>query len=212
MRSRKDISASYGRLSVLSVEGGFALCACSCGSDTFKCRVSNLRNGSTKSCGCLRREVGVRTRTHGQTKTNLYKNWQQMLSRCNNPMDKSYTNYGGRGITVCNRWEDSFENFALDVGQRPGPNFSLDRKDNNGPYSPENCRWATKTQQSRNRRCALQVTIGQETKSLKEWCDKFGVNYWTAYGRIKRLGWTGDDAVTTSARIAGLPNKQPEVA
>lgn len=188
MNCKPQVGGSYGRLVVRAIEGKFATCVCECGQPGFVCRVANLKNGTTKSCGCLRREVGARTRTHGQTKTALYKTWQEMLSRCGNPDNKSYTDYGGRGISVCDRWAASFLNFAQDMGARPGPAFTIDRKDNNGNYEPGNCRWATKVEQTRNRRNAVTVTLQGTTKPLKVWCEELGINYFTAHRKIRREG------------------------
>lgn len=128
---------------------------------------------------------------HRMTGSPEYKSWQAMRSRCENAADKDYAKYGGRGIAVCARWA-SFSNFILDMGIKPSVAHTLDRENNDGPYSPENCRWATKTEQTRNRRNAVNVTLNGVTKPLKVWCDELGVNYFTAHRQLRRMGRTAE--------------------
>lgn len=132
---------------------------------------------------------------HGMANTPEYRSWQDMHSRCSNPKDISFANYGGRGIAVCARWS-SFPHFYADMGARPGPNYSLDRyPDNNGDYSPGNCRWATQGQQLRNTRRTRNFTLYGMTKCLKDWCHDFGKEPQLVSKRLK-LGWTIEDALT----------------
>lgn len=196
MNCKPFVGAIYGRLLVTGLDGKFAVCRCACGGNNhFTTRTANLKNGSTKSCGCLRREAGLRNKTHGQTKTPEYRVWNQLRARCNDPKDKSFPVYGGRGIKVCSRWEASFEAFKEDMGPRPSPTHSIDRKDNDGDYSPGNCRWATKLEQTRNRRCAVNVSHAGVTLPLQVWCDRYQADYSTVHSRLFKHGWSLDLAL-----------------
>lgn len=129
-------------------------CKCSCGIDIVAW-ASSLVSGNTKSCGCLQRKrTSEASTTHGEghTATAEYRCWTHIKTRCYNPRIKNFDCYGGRGITVCERWRDSFENFLADMGRRPSPNHSIDRYPNpDGNYEPSNCRWATRSQQEQNK-------------------------------------------------------------
>jgi hypothetical protein len=138
-------------------------------------------------------------RKHGASSTPTYKTWKRMRSRCNDLNNPMYVNYGGRGITVCERW-DSFELFLQDMGQRPSPDYSLDRIDNELGYFPQNCRWADRVTQARNRRSTIMLVVDGVRKSLIEWATLYDIGPITIQHRIKVLGWTVHDAVCVPPR------------
>lgn len=138
------------------------LCLCDCGN--YKVALgSHLRNGTTKSCGCLQREqrqiIGGHSRTHGMSRTLEYKIYTNMIQRCYNPNNPRYKNYGGRGIIVCARWLNSVEDFLKDIGKRPGPGYSIERMDNNGNYELGNWKWGTEFEQANNRRLSFRCKL-----------------------------------------------------
>jgi hypothetical protein len=185
---------TFGRLTVVTcatrrMRNQMAfVCQCACGKRTVVPSYA-LRSGAIKSCGCLRLDT-VRTRftTHGKTHTTEHSIWTGMLNRCRNPKIAAYVHYGGRGITVCDRWRSSFTLFLSDMGPRPSWKHSIDRIDNDGPYSPENCRWATPSQQANNSRHNRRITHDGVTKNIGQWAKSLGVTKETINARLKRTG------------------------
>lgn len=162
------------------------LCRCSCGNERIV-YVSGLISGHSKSCGCLRdRLAKTRATTHGQSRSRIYRLWDSMLRRCNNPQTHNYSNYGARGITVCERWED-FEIFYQDMGEPP-KGCSIERIDNSKGYSKDNCKWATVTEQARNRRTNVTLTLQGRTMCLAQWAEEKGMKP-NLIGDRYRQGW-----------------------
>lgn len=183
----------FGRWTALSRISGQRkwLCKCECG--TVKTvSTSHLRQGKSKSCGCLDRELAsARAKTHGMSGTAEHRTWMSMKDRCCRANAAHYECYGGRGITVCDRWLNSFESFYDDMGPKPSVHHSIDRIDVNGNYEPGNCRWATIKQQRRNRRTNIIVSYFGKEVCLAEAAELCGISRYTLSKRIK-LGWEGD--------------------
>lgn len=180
------VGKKYGRLKIASfvdpvLYPGLCVCKCDCGNEVQKL-VYNLKSGGTKSCGCRSGNT-----KHGGRGTRTYRVWKHMKNRCLNPKNQDFKNYGGRGIVVCDEWKSSFPSFLRDMGECP-PWFSIERKDVNGNYCPGNCEWIPVERQSKNRRCAIRLTINNETKLMTEWCDVFSVSRDVVYARMRK-GW-----------------------
>jgi hypothetical protein len=165
----------------------------------------------TKSCGCLQRErTSAAKATHGRTNTVEHIIWRNIRARCNNPRNRQYSDYGGRGIRVCDEWSKSFEAFLADMGERPAPHLSLDRIDNDGNYEPSNCRWATREEQQRNTRKSLIFQIHGESMALPEIVEKTGLPYHRIYRRL-REGRTIQQAIGDAAFRAMLVPRRDKV-
>jgi len=196
------VGKKFGRLLVIdraeNTPQGQArwLCLCDCGNKHIAKSIV-LRRGISKSCGCLNLEsLSKRQRIHGHTingTSPTFHSWAGMMARCSNPLHKAFHLYGGRGILVCERWH-TFSNFLEDMGVKP-EGLSLDRIDNSLSYSPENCRWATPSQQARNKRNNRMLTLNGETKCLQEWAEIVGITQSSLACRLK-TGWSIEDALT----------------
>jgi hypothetical protein len=191
---------TFDRLRVTAYAGKLSndqwwLCQCECGT-TLKVGAQQLQRRATRSCGCIAREmIGALRRRHGMADSPEHRTWRHMIERCNSPADRSYARYGGRGVRVCERWLQSFENFFADMGSRPSPEHSIDRIDNAKGYEPSNCRWATRVQQSRNRSIVKPVTIAGVTLTLPEWAERVNLPLGCIRARLSR-GWSPEDAVS----------------
>src|SRR5882724_4491981 len=159
---------TFGRLTVIShIKYGKWKCRCECG-NLREVAGADLRKGKSNSCGCLQLEIAAQSsKTHGMSKSPEYRAWSNSNDRCSDP-GKNHKWYGSRGIIVCDRWKYSFENFIADMGARPSPEHSIDRQNNDGNYEPGNCRWATKLEQSNNRRNNIVVKFRGEEMTLKQ--------------------------------------------
>jgi len=199
----------YGRLTVVGIEGKTRdkhECLCDCGKTTMVI-LSALRSGNTKSCGCYRVDDVKNRFTKHSAKAERkaspeYTSWQLMKDRCLNPNNNTFEYYGGGGVTVCDRWRDSFENFIEDMGEKPTPSHTIDRKNGSKTYSPNTCRWATKREQSRNRKDSIMFTLGDKTKHLADWSEQFGIPYRIVRKRVWR-GWSELRALTTLPKPIG---------
>ena len=138
--------------------------------------------------------------THGMSRTPEYQAWRNMKKRCFNPNTKQYSDWGGRGITVCDRWKNSFENFLADMGLKPTPKHSIDRINNDDDYCLDNCRWATKAEQYNNRRSNRFITIDDDTLTIVQWEKKMGYKENVIWQRLK-MGWSEYRAVMTPVRL-----------
>ncbi len=163
-------------------------CICECGKTSYP-RASRLLKGLTKGCGCLR--VWYHTK-HLKSKTTEWNIWALMRQRCSDIKSNSYKNYGGRGITVCDRWKNSFVDFLADMGPRPSRGHTLDRINNDGNYEPGNCRWATAQQQARNKRCSINIVYRGISGNIKEWAQRTGIPASTLAAR-NRKNLTGEE-------------------
>lgn len=213
---RNDLSGQrFGRLVAVSYSHTRRAkcmwrCKCDCGNETMVIS-GQLASNQTQSCGCLVREISARRLTGGAIRPPMKRGgasvthraefmaWLDMKRRCTSQSSVSFAGYGGRGIDVCSRWMESFDNFIQDMGSRPSGGYSIDRIDNDRGYSPDNCRWATRTAQMRNQRRNLVITIDGESKCATEWGEVAGVNPALVTYRINH-GWSPRDAVFTPPR------------
>lgn len=187
---------------VENAKGGVAVwkCLCVCGNTTLV-RGSNLKNGAVKSCGC-RLKKNERARTHNMSKTRIYREWASVKNRCYNSHSKSYKDYGGRGITVCEEWRKSFEAFrdwAFANGY--SDNLTIERIDTNGNYTPKNCKWIPRNEQQGNRRMCYSFDYKGESHNLADWCKILNLPYGTIHNRVYKLNWSFEKAICEPVHI-----------
>lgn len=173
----------------------FVLCKCDCG-NTKEVYLTNIKRGLSKSCGCLSQEMAAdRKRTHGQDGTPTNAIWKSMKQRCSSKNKKEWKSYGGKNITVCDRWIDSFENFIADMGEKP-VGMCIDRIDNSKGYSPDNCRWVTAKVNIRNRDITYQITYNGITQPVSAWAEQIGIKYTTLWARLNIYKMSVEQALT----------------
>lgn len=193
------IDSKFNKLNVIEYRGKknnshYWLCECSC--NTLKIiRSSHLNKNGIQSCGCIKTEGSYNIK-HGKSYSNEYNSWKGMKERCYTITDPHYINYGYRGIKVCERWLECFQNFYDDMGPRPSNKHSIDRINVNGNYCPENCRWATQLEQNQNKRNSIRLTYHMMTYSISEWSKIKNIKVSTIEARL-RYGWSVDKTLET---------------
>ena len=200
MPKRIDLTGQrFGLLTVTRHAGSDAagratwLCACDCGGEKVV-KAADLKrpeSTATRSCGCLQlqqRQNAAKSKSHAYSRANWpreRKAWENMIKRCTDPTDIGYANYGGRGVSVCERWLDSFKAFAEDMGRAP-IGGTIDRIENDLGYSPENCKWSSKKEQANNRRNNRLLTYNGKTQTVSQWADELGMPSHLIYQRLYR--------------------------
>lgn len=195
----------FGRLTAIKHAGrnernsALWLCTCDCGNEKLVA-YAELKTGRTKSCGCIRRERAAQMNAkHGMSYSKEFVSWTKAKDRCFNSKHPAFHKYGGSGITMCDKWKNSFEEFYSELGLCPR-GHTIDRIDNNKGYEPGNCRWASKKTQSQNSVWPRVVTIAGVSKNISEWAAVYGISNSVIYNRLNKLMWPIEQAVTTPPR------------
>lgn len=204
----KILSTYRAKTNPTSQKRTYAKCICRCGKE-FTTTISNIKTGTTQSCGCHRKSLKT-SLIHGLSRTKEHRAWLAMINRCTNPNATSYKHYGARGITVCDRWLNSFTDFLSDIGFAPSKGHSIDRKNNNLGYSPENCFWATIVEQQNNKRSNRFFEYNGESKSIIQWSEITNMPCGTIRSRIDR-GWPIKEALTLPIGFKFFGNSKVEV-
>lgn len=216
MTAKVDLTGQkFGRWTVLKEDGrdergrALWLCRCDCGTERAV-KGWRLREGTNRSCGCLRREKsaarGREKATHGMSQTRIYNTWKNMIQRTTDPKAMSYQHYGGRGIKVCERWQ-SLDGFLADMGPTYADDLTIERIDVDGDYEPGNCRWATVAEQARNKRNTRLLEYRGRSLVIADWAKVLNVNAKTLTSRIYQYGWSVERALTEGVapeRLADL--------
>ena len=207
----------FGRWTVLEEGGrderGRALwrCRCDCGTER-EVKGWRLREGTNRSCGCLRREtsaaLGREMATHGMSQTRIYNTWKNMIQRTTDPKAASYPHYGGRGIKVCERWQ-SLDGFLADMGPTYADDLTIERIHVDGDYEPGNCRWVTAAEQARNKRNTRLLEFRGRSLIIADWAEVIGLNAKTLTSRIYQYGWPVERALTEGVSPERLASLQP---
>jgi hypothetical protein len=203
------IGHKFGLLTVICYYGigDKVALVCDCGNEKIS-RMSHLKGGTVKSCGCLKKSTPMKV--HGKhllSTTTEYAAWNSMIDRCYKKSHHAFHRYGGRGITVCNEWLDpidGFLNFLADIGPKSGTGLSLERIDNNLGYSKTNCIWASKTEQANNRESCIFLTFEGRTLTMMQWANEKGMSKNTIAERMKR-GWSIEKAISHPKRLVKRP-------
>lgn len=202
MKKSDYVGQTFGYWTVKEWVDGKWLCTCKCGTEKRQTS-TRLKLGESFSCGCARRDGTFKgVTTHGLRDHYIYGIWHNMKVRCYRESNHAYKRYGGRGIKVCDRWLESVENLYADMGDRPTPSHSLDRINNDGNYCPENCRWATDAEQSRNTSANRLLTYKGKTMCLTDWANHLGMSNATFRDRLDRRGWSLEKTIETPINIS----------
>lgn len=207
-KSFKDLTGmQFGEWTVLELSGKDKYnqrlwkCKCSCGAIS-EVTSRSLTGGYSKSCrDCAYKKNGENQKKHGMSRSRIYRIYRGVLNRCYNKNNYAFEYYGGRGINVCDEWlgENGFENFyTWSMNNGYSSSLTIDRIDVNGGYSPDNCRWSDTETQANNRRTSVKLTLNGETKTVSQWAKDTGINRYTLYSRVGRLGWGEEKALTTN--------------
>ncbi len=204
----KYLGTVFNNLTIIDVikETGvrnYLRCECVCGKTDYYTNLPLLTSGDVKSCGCKRadrlREVASK---HGNCSHPLYSTWDAIRYRCYNPKSSQYKDYGGRGIVMSDEWLNDFLLFVKEIGPKPTPEHTIERKDVDGNYCKENCEWASRKEQANNRRDNCYLELNGKSKTITEWSSIYNINYMTVRCRLNR-GWTVEEALTKQTKNSG---------